>query len=135
MKIAVNKCFGGFSLSEEAILELVKLKSKLISKSKISEWSKTSTDFKEHLKPFKNGFKKHEFYHLIVKDGFVYGFDSDYEYKNRSNPDLINVIKKLGSKVNTSVSDIKIVKIPDDVDYIIDGYDGIETIHEKHRSW
>ena len=30
---------------------------------------------------------------------------------------------------------LKIVEIPDDVEWEIDDYDGIETIHEVHRSW
>ena len=41
----------------------------------------------------------------------------------------------LGEKANTRFSDLKIVEIPDGVDYEIDEYDGIESIHEKHRSW
>ena len=29
----------------------------------------------------------------------------------------------------------KIIEIPDDIEWEIDNYDGIESIHEKHRSW
>jgi len=30
---------------------------------------------------------------------------------------------------------LKIIEIPEDVDWEVDEYDGLETIHEKHRSW
>jgi len=28
-----------------------------------------------------------------------------------------------------------VVDIPDDIEYEIDDYDGIESVHEAHRSW
>jgi hypothetical protein len=30
---------------------------------------------------------------------------------------------------------LKVVSIPDDVEWVMDDYDGIESIHEKHRVW
>jgi len=135
MEIAVNKCYGGFKLSEEAILELIKMNSDLVKKSKLSEWEKDGLDFSSRLELFKDGFRKHRFYHLLEKDGEIYSYDRAYNYKNRTHQDLIKVIKKLKNKVNTSVSKIEIIQIPDDVDWEIDKYDGIESIHEKHRSW
>ena len=55
--------------------------------------------------------------------------------KDRTNPKLIEVVEKLGDKANGRYAELKIVEIPDDVDWYIDEYDGCESIHESHRTW
>lgn len=86
MKVVINRCYGGFGLSEKA--------------RKI----------------------------LNVE------YDLEFE-RNRTSPSLIAVVEKLGDEANASFSKLKVVEIPDDVEWFIDDYDGIETIHEKHRIW
>lgn len=54
---------------------------------------------------------------------------------SRDDPRLIECIEKLGNKINTSFSNIKIIEIPEDVDWEIEEYDGIEWVSEKHRTW
>jgi len=62
-----------------------------------------------------------------------YGFGfSKHEY--RTDPDLIAVIEQLGNDAADGC-DIRIVEIPDDVDWYIYDYDGYESIHEVHRIW
>jgi hypothetical protein len=53
----------------------------------------------------------------------------------RNDPILVQVVEELGKKANGSYSDLKIVEIPDDVEWYIHDYDGMETVHEEHRSW
>lgn len=53
----------------------------------------------------------------------------------RAHPALIEVIKGLGEGVNDCFSELKIVEIPDDVEWQIEEYDGSEWIAEKHRTW
>jgi len=49
---------------------------------------------------------------------------------------LIAVIEELGDEADGEMSDIKIIDISDDVkQWYIDDYDGVESIHEEHRSW
>ena len=56
------------------------------------------------------------------------------EFKN--DPDLVKIVEVLGSeKASGSLSELQIVEIPDDIEYEINDYDGVETIHEKHQSW
>ena len=38
-------------------------------------------------------------------------------------------------KANGSCSSLTIIEIPDDIQYTIDEYDGMESVHEDHRSW
>lgn len=57
------------------------------------------------------------------------------ENKLRTQPLLVECVETLGKDVNTSYSELKIIEIPDDVDWGISEYDGIESIHEVHRVW
>jgi ABC-type transporter Mla MlaB component len=54
---------------------------------------------------------------------------------SRDDADMIAVIEELGDSACSRYSSIKIVDIPDDVDWIIQDYDGIEWVAEKHRTW
>lgn len=92
-RIVINKCFGGFGLSDEA-LDLYKAKSGM------------------------------------GKDDKVYELDIA-----RDDPDLIEVIEELGPMAYGDCSELKIVEIPDDVDWVIEEYDGIEWVSEAHRTW
>lgn len=59
-----------------------------------------------------------------------------YEYnEKRDDPKLVEVVEKLGDKANGSHARLKIVEIPDDVEYTIEEYDGREHIAESHRTW
>lgn len=60
--------------------------------------------------------------------------ESEYSLE-RTNPALIECVETLGVEANGSYADLKIVEIPDDIDYIIEEYDGIEHVAEKHRTW
>jgi len=54
---------------------------------------------------------------------------------SRTDPDLIDAVKDLGEKVNGAYASLKIVEIPNDVEWEICEYDGREWVAEKHRSW
>lgn len=101
MKIAVNKCFGGFSVTEAIFKEL-------------------GLEY--------NG------YGFLSNN--ILGIDDDDYNAYRADKRLISAIEKIGEDESSGDhADIQIIEIPDDVEWEIDEYDGIETIHEKHRSW
>ena len=101
MKIAINKDYGGFSLSKEVYKKLGKT------------W---------------DGYG-----YLSNKD---FNIESDNYYAYRAHPDLIKAIESVGiSKASGKLADIEIVDIPDDIEWEISDYDGIETVHEIHRKW
>ena len=91
MKVVLNNCWGGFSLSDEA---------------------------------------KDMFVSLGGDPKQVDRFSVD-----RTDPKLVEVVEKLGLRANGECADLKIVDIPEDIEYYIDDYDGVESIHEAHRSW
>jgi len=48
---------------------------------------------------------------------------------------LVRVVEELGDKASGRCADLKVVEIPDDVEWEIDEYDGSEHVAEKHRTW
>lgn len=111
-KVAINRKFGGFCLSREALLMYLK---KAYPTQKI--------ELLEDIWAFPK---------IIINGEEVNSWDI---YSNRENPILIEVIETLGERANTLYSKLKIVEIPDDVKYEISDYDGMETIEEVHRTW
>jgi hypothetical protein len=67
----------------------------------------------------------------LTWDDYGYEFNHD-----RTNPKLIECVEKLGDKrASGKYACLKVVEIPDGVDWEINDYDGCETVHEKHRIW
>lgn len=65
-----------------------------------------------------------------------FGIESDNYLAYRSHPKLIAAIEKVGEKeASGSLAKVHIVDIPDGIEWEIDEYDCIETVHERHRSW
>lgn len=59
-----------------------------------------------------------------------YAFDDD-----RANPLLVEAVKKLKNEAHGPYSVLKIVEIPDDIEWQITAVNGVEIIREKHRIW
>jgi hypothetical protein len=53
----------------------------------------------------------------------------------RDDPRLIQVVEEFGPLVNDRCSELRIVEIPDDVQWHIAEYDGYEHVAEDHRTW
>lgn len=67
----------------------------------------------------------------IEWDNYGLAFEGD-----RTNPELIAAIKRLGSEVASGCfAELKIIEIPDDVEWDIEQYDGLEWVAEAHRIW
>lgn len=63
-------------------------------------------------------------------DGFGYKYS-----EKRTDPKLIECVETLGDDSNGSCAELVVIEIPDDVEYTIEEYDGIEWVAEKHRVW
>ena len=53
----------------------------------------------------------------------------------RDDPHLVAVVAELGDGAAGDHAKLKIVEIPDDVEWEVDEYDGMEHVQEKHRTW
>lgn len=60
--------------------------------------------------------------------------DAEYEIP-RDDPTLVAIVESLGDKASRGHGALRIVEIPEDVDWIVTGYDGTEWVAEKHRTW
>lgn len=112
MKIVINTCFGGFGLSDEAIRLYAQLAGIALVEGP-RDYGVTCFYIGSVTED--NYFTE---YDLARDDGF-----------------LIEVVETLGEKANTRYAHLKVVEIPDDVEWQIEEYDGIEHIAEKHRTW
>jgi len=112
MKIVINTCYGGFRLSDKANHRFAEL-------SGIKLYKKESGYFSSY-------YTNPEF------SDDSYFSSSDIE---RNSSILIQVIEELKAEANGSCADLKIVEIPDDVDWAIEEYDGLEWVAEAHRTW
>lgn len=121
MKIAINKCFGGFGISDEAF--------ELLLTKKGIEFERVESEYHSLV-----GYDYYELGHAKDEDKYISKFNFTRP-ELRADPDLIDVIEELGEKSNTSYSEIKIIDIPDDVEWEIHEYDGSEYVAEKHRTW
>jgi hypothetical protein len=110
-KIVINACFGGFSLSSEAIRLFAQLSNlALEERPPLNTWTDVS---------------------FYMPDGSLF---LDWTI-NRSDTHLVTTVEKLGTAANGPHAALKIVEIPSDVDWEIVEYDGCEHIAERHRTW
>ena len=110
-KIVINKCYGGFSISEKAAKYMAARGDRRAKK----ELEETAAH-------------KDKFYGY----GYVEGFEGQYE---RDNPLLVEAVEALGTEANGWAADLKVVEIPENVEWEIDNYDGLEQVEEKHAIW
>lgn len=142
MKIVINNCHGGFSLSDEAIDRYIELKGLKLYKQYNEKWKCTSyyyVPYEEYEKVHKNDMIKAEWEgesegwgRYTESNKLCWNGDRNIE---RNDPILIQVVEELGDKANDRYSELKIVEIPDDVKWQIDEYDGAEWVAEQHRTW
>lgn len=157
MKIVINGCYGGFGISNLAMIMLLRKKGfkelyfyelennnstnivyKKISEEKCIEAvgdfkiNITTKDFGDIVAfdPDDSTDKYSEFFESIIPICVRTGDDG------RQSEELLSVIEELGTEKSSGVfSKLKIVEIPDDVEYEIEEYDGMEWVSEKHRTW
>lgn len=138
MKIILNKCFGGFSVSKEAILLYAKKKGYEIfaygrcygSSHNLRKIDPQHSECPVDLFVIKDYGKYVEGDTPWEEENVLY-INSDY----RADETLIEVVEELGEKANGRFAELKVVEIPDGLDYVIDDYDGIETLHERVQEW
>jgi hypothetical protein len=66
-----------------------------------------------------------------LSDDFWLGRLDDY----RDHPILVAMVEADADGVSGDAAELDIIEIPDDVDWVIEEYDGIEWIAERHRTW
>ena len=118
MKIVINKCYGGFSLSDKAIELYFEKKGKRV-------WTVDE--------------KYHTAYYTVDPADYPTGLPDNHYWScydiDRTDPVLVDVVETLGVEADGSHASLAVVEIPDGISYEINEYDGIEHIAETHRTW
>lgn len=137
MEVVINKCFGGFGLSPIAVKEYAKL-----SGFNVYGYVTDYSDLRKTIRYKDDGRKNYCIFWLMDDVGDNPTSDelnnANWFHEtllDRNDKILIKVVKKLKEKANGMCAKLRIVKIPDGVDYEIEEYDGAEHIAEKHRTW
>ena len=147
MKVVINKCFGGFSLSPKATLRLFELGAPIEAIPVDDYWPPEKRE--EEAKKYRTmGFAAGlEGWRAFLRSGsdmhgmFMTVFSPDESLVlnareiPRNDPSLIRVVEEMGYMADGACASLAIVEIPDGVDYEIAEYDGMEHIAEKHRTW
>lgn len=138
MKIVINTCYGGFGLSKEAIFAYAARKGLTLYPEEgmfklVTYWATPPES--------RPAILEKEFYYLSIEDRQAYNkaysesrlYDSEIA---RDDADLVAVVEELGSKrASDKHAELKVVEIPDNVQWQIEEYDGLEHIAEVHRTW
>jgi len=154
MEIVINKCYGGFSISLKAIKRMAELKGRKCyffdydikqemytptTLDLVTKWSTFAFDIPnpndELAYPKRKNWlslstKEREEYNRKYESHLLPSRPTD-----RTDADLIRVIRELGEEANGHCAELEIIEIPDGIEYNIDEYDGVESVHEVHRSW
>ncbi len=145
MKIAINTGYGGFSLSAKALKYMADKLDKPIYFFKLEGHPETKATV---YVPITLEKAQEAWFGLcafnIENPNSVTDLNEKYrEYswdfrpskEDRTDPLLIETIEALKEEASGSNCELKIVEVPDDVDWIIQEYDGWEWVAEKHRTW
>ena len=112
IKLVINSDFGGFGLSDEAIREYFRRKNwNLVEKVSNYDQILFYRDF-------------------VSNDTCFWAIDLE-----RNDTDLVAIVEQMGDSAGSKFSSLKIVEIPENVEWELCEYDGREWIAEKHRTW
>jgi uncharacterized protein involved in tellurium resistance len=112
--IVINTCHGGFGLSQDAQIAY-------LERSQVPYITRPRDD--RH--------SNERYGPMIIVNG-THWYDKDIA---RDDPVLVTLVRELGKVANGEHARLKVVRIPADVDWQINDYDGKEWISEKHRTW
>lgn len=118
-KVVINRCYGGFSISEKAVERFFELK----------QWNLVKV-----VDPAYPSFGPHFYKDVKHNDNYFSEHGSNGSF-SRDDPTLIRVVEELGEEACGSCAELSIVEVPDNVDWHVEEYDGREWIAEAHRTW
>lgn len=128
MKLVINKCYGGFGVSIAAMKAMFGKCEHVKAHEPISYYG-SREKWEEDL----NGNHHNREYRYFDERGWP--VTDEHREESRDCPVLVATVESMGKDASSSLSKLRVVSIPDGVDYEIDQYDGVESIHEKHESW
>lgn len=131
MKLVINTCFGGFGLSDEALEAILERKGITFFRRKGRFFGADyyRCEPEEYDRIYEECREKKNFEEA---NGL---YISPYDFE-RWDPDLVAVVEELGERAAGDHASLLVVDVPlEEDEFFIDDYDGVETVHENHRTW
>lgn len=146
MKVAINECFGGFGLSNAAYEKLIEWGVPVRAYVKQERDPDTllykpqplnegEVIFDRELTPPTGDMLNDLYWKYKGKSSVMQRYWDSWTRDARTHPLILRVIEELGDAANGPHADLKIVEIPDGIEWEIDDYEGTESVSEKHRVW
>lgn len=149
-KVIINKCFGGYGFDPFTVQKYADEKGIKLYWYKRAFNTYRSDPKEDMIKiPFeiiaKDDGLRMEYIALTKDMGDTYvrdwkdenayadEFDINNDDASRTDPVLIDVIEKYGDANVHGCHAPTVVEVPDGIEWMIEEYDGFETLHEKHR--
>lgn len=139
MKIVISTCHGGFGLSEAAVRLYADKKGLTLypdSGGKFAAicgptwWLVPASEREDQ-----TGFAEWDYERRAASNKRVSEQQISPRDIPRDDADLIAVVETLGADADGRHASLKVVEIPDDAQWEIAEYDGLEWVAEKHRTW
>lgn len=148
MKIVVNRCWGGFSISRAAA-EWMEKRGHKRAAAELRGWreEKRWVDYFLKHKCWPSGCPKDRrgFLEIDAKYykepmfhgyGYVSGRGFGHGGYRRNDKTLVRAVETLGAGIcSGKAAKLEVVEIPDGIGWEIEEYDGREWVSEKHHTW
>lgn len=138
MRLVINRCFGGFGLSDEAYEKLIEWGVPVRAYIEQERDQNTGRYLPEPANDGRVIFDRTLYHDEFFRPGSgVFGarYWDTWLSNERDHHLLVRVVEELGDRANSRFAELKIVEIPDGVEYEIAEYEGFEHVAEKHRTW
>lgn len=147
-KVILNKCYGGFNPSSTAYLKYAEKKNIELFKYNYEVIVNNKSSLGDDIKLFKSSSTNHQRGNMwtlwLTKDfgdSVTVSWSDIVSYSLKLNDDMredatfIEVVEELKDEASDCASHLVVVEIPDDLDYVIDDYDGYEKLHQRVQEW
>ena len=134
MKIVINTCYGGFGLSEKAVMRYAELKGLTLYPERsplyATYWLVPEGEREDRTNYYSWSLEEQRASNKRLAKQALNEHDIP-----RGDSALVQVVEELGADANARFAELTIIEIPDGVAWQIEEYDGLEHIAEKRRVW
>ena len=141
-QIVINKCHGGFGLSDAAVIRYMELAGRAVYPEATDSAIMGSTYWLIPEGPARYNDKEISaaWNTMTLEERHAANAKWDEQVFRprdiaRDDPCLVQAVLELGEEAGSWACVPTVVEIPDDVEWDIEEYDGLEWIAEKHRTW
>jgi hypothetical protein len=157
MKVVINACFGGFSLSPQGVKAYADRKGwpcyffvldggflgphkritdeEAFASAGLFGLSAYKVATVEELPPEQDNWQAMSMDERQASNKAWDEISISYYDIPRNDPDLVAVVESIGDAANGPCAKLRVVEIPDGTEWTVEEYDGNEHVAEAHRTW